>query len=88
MRTPLASILFFLTFILKFVQKLELAEPNTQKQQALKYLNLVQSQVQLMQSYVSDLLDLRQFKDGVFTLASETFNPAEVFTLICNIFNP
>ena len=59
MRTPLASILFFLTFILKFVQNLELPESDTQKQRALKYLNLVQSQVQLMQSYVSDLLDLR-----------------------------
>ena len=66
MRTPLASILFFLTFLLRFVQSLQVEESRCEKQKALKYLLLIQSQVQLVQSYVSDLLDLRQFKDGVF----------------------
>ena len=37
---------------------------------------------------MSDLLDLRQIKDGIFTLAREVFDPADVFNLICNIFNP
>ena len=41
-----------------------------------------------MQSYVDDLLDLRQIRDKVFTLACEVFNLAEVFDLICDIFNP
>ena len=41
-----------------------------------------------MQSLVRDLLDVRQLKDGVFSLQKNLFNPNEVFDLVCNIFNP
>jgi len=41
-----------------------------------------------MQSFVRDLLDVRQLKDGVFSLQKNLFNPNEIFDLVCNIFNP
>ena len=73
---------------MKFVRSLGQQDSSSEQQQALKYLGLINSQVQLMQSYVSDLLDLRQMKDGVFTLVREVFDPTDVLNLVCSIFNP
>jgi len=41
-----------------------------------------------MQSFCSDLLDLRKLRDGVFALVNEPFDPVETFDLVCNIFSP
>ena len=41
-----------------------------------------------LQSFVEDLLDLRQIKDGVFSLSQSEFDPNETFDLICNSFQP
>ena len=46
------------------------------------------SQLYFLQSFVEDLLDLRQIKDGVFTLNQEPFDPNETFELICSTFEP
>ena len=45
------------------------------------------NQLNLLQSFVEDLLDLRQLKDGVFALSPEPFDPNEVIKLICQIFD-
>ena len=39
-----------------------------------------------MQSFVEDLLDVRQFKEGVFELEKKAFDPNETLTLIGDIF--
>ena len=41
-----------------------------------------------MQSFCSDLLDLRRLKDGMFNLVKEVFKPSETFDLVCSIFSP
>ena len=93
MATPLGSIIFFLNFINTFLNSLEdtskiFTDKETKLQRAIKYLALTQSQLQLMQSFCSDLLDLRSLKDGIFNLVKEVFKPSETFDLVCSIFSP
>ena len=51
-----------------------------------RYLNLVMNQLNFMLSFVDDLLDYKQLKDGVFSLSATAFNPKEVIELIHDIF--
>ena len=53
-----------------------------------KYFRLIFSQVQLMQTFVDDMLDLNQMKNGVFKLNNDLFNPTEVLELVCDTFMP
>ena len=46
------------------------------------------SQLTLLQSFVEDLLDLRQLKDGVFTLTNALFDPNETFQVLIETFLP
>ena len=41
-----------------------------------------------MQSFVDDLLDLRQIKENAFALRMQPFDVNEILELVCNIFNP
>lgn len=41
-----------------------------------------------MQTFVDDMLDLNQIKNGVFTLNNQIFDPIEVLKLVCDIFEP
>ena len=59
-----------------------------QKAESLKYCKLMLSQIYLLQSFVEDLLDLRQMRDGAFSLSSAPFDPNETFELICSSFEP
>ena len=77
--------MFFINFLLDFVSELQYSK---KRDRALKYLRMSISQLQLTQSFVSDLLDLKQIKDGVFNFSWEQFDPKEIFTQVCNIFNP
>ena len=56
--------------------------------QAQKYANLMMNQLAFLQSFVEDLLDLRQLKDGVFTLKQEVFDANETFDMILETFKP
>lgn len=47
-----------------------------------KYLNLVMGQMTFMQSFVEDLLDLRQLRDGEFSLANVPFDPNDVLKVV------
>ena len=42
----------------------------------------------LVQTFVDDLLDLQQIKNGAFKLVDGVFDPNEVLELICAIFGP
>ena len=53
-----------------------------------KYFKLIFSCLMLVQTFVSDLLDLRQIKEGAFTFSSEVFDPNAILQIICDIFNP
>ena len=40
----------------------------------------------LMQTFVSDMLDMQQLKSGIFTLTEALFDPSEIIELVCSIF--
>ena len=80
MRTPLATAIFFLSQLIMILQN-----PSSQVS---RYMSLMMSQLTLVQSFVEDLLDMRQFKDGVLTLVKDSFNPNEVLDLVQSIFEP
>ena len=80
MRTPLGTCLFFLAQILTMLKYIQL-DPTVRR-----YLNLVMNQLNFMLSFVDDLLDYKQLKDGVFSLSATAFNPKEVIELIHDIF--
>ena len=42
----------------------------------------------LMQTFVDDLLDIKQLKDGVFSLLTRVFDPTEAIQLVLQIFDP
>lgn len=46
------------------------------------------AQLHLTQSFVNDLLDLGQLKNGVFALTKVAFQPSESFEMVVNIFSP
>lgn len=69
MRTPLASILYFIKLVMTQFPGGVQSNPLT-----LKYFKLIIAQLTLMQTFVDDLLDMRQLKDGVFSLESLLFN--------------
>ena len=84
MRTPLGNILFFLEGLLGFMLNLNLKKHK--KKTPLRQINLAISQVKLVQSFVSDLLDLRQLQDGRFSLDFALFDPSEIFQMVGEIF--
>ena len=51
-------------------------------------LKLAMSQLLLMQTFVDDLLDLRQMKEGVFRLVNSVFDPTDVIEQVCAVFRP
>ena len=65
---------------------------NTQKevveQRRMEYKALWVEDLVCLAAFVNDLLDLRQLKDGVFSLNYSEFDPCETFTLVCNTFSP
>ena len=46
------------------------------------------NQLIFLQSFIEDLLDLRQLRDGVFSLILEPLDVSETLKEICSIFDP
>ena len=69
MRTPLLSIIFFLHAVINMLINGQLGDD-----QVLKMIEMCGNsvnQIELIQSFVDDLLDLGQLKSGTFSLAKE-----------------
>lgn len=93
MTTPLSTIIFFLNFIGSYLRSVDdqsdlLSKKETKQQRAIKYVALIHSQLQVMQGFCNDLLDLRKLKDGMFHLVNDVFDPTQIFDLVCSIFSP
>ena len=56
--------------------------------QTVTYCKLVTSQLNFLETFVADLLDLRQLKEGVFSLTNEPFDLFCVMRNIFKIFSP
>jgi len=83
MRTPLASLLFFLKHVMAMVP--EDCSP-AYSQEVHKYYKYMLSQLTLTMTFVDDLLDLKMLGAGVFTLQTNLFDPAEALEMLCAIF--
>ena len=85
---PLTSSFFFSEQVLEFAKALKGPFRGGQgaKDQSIKYIEMIQSQLLLTQSFIHNMTDLQQLKDGVFAMAGEMFDPAETFDLACCIF--
>ena len=56
------------------------------KAQAEKSFNLITKQIRLMQTFVDDLLDFRQIKEGVLKLVNAAFDPNKTLKLVFEMF--
>ena len=57
-------------------------------QQCTNYCTIMVSQLELLLSFVEDLLDLRQLGDRLLDLAKEPVNIQEIIKGVCETFNP
>ena len=72
MRTPLYYIIFFAQRVKKFLQSLEGEKAEGAKRQ----IEMVLCALHHLSSFVDDLRDFQQIKEGVFALVQTSFNPA------------
>ena len=56
--------------------------------QTIAYCNLITTQLNFIETFVADLLDLRQLKEGFFSLTNAPFNIHSVLQNILTIFAP
>ena len=85
MRTPLQSMIYLIELIIDILSRQPL---NPGLEQACKYGTIIKSQLDLMETFVDDLLDLTQLREGVFSLVQEPFDHEDVVNFIINMFAP
>jgi signal transduction histidine kinase len=81
MRTPIGTVIFFLTQVIQALETIQESSPMI-----IRYLQLSLSQLEFMLSFVEDLLDFRQLKDGIFNLNKAVFDPNELLSTVRSIF--
>ena len=72
MRTPILTIIFFLKLIIDTLASTPINIARIP--QSLKYCELMMSQLEFLQSFIDDLLDLRMLQIGQFSLIYESFD--------------
>ena len=85
MRTPLQSMIYLVEQIIDILCTYPVS-PGLE--QACKYGIIIKSQLDLMETFVDDLLDLTQLREGVFSLVKEPFDQEDVVSFILNMFAP
>ena len=85
MRTPLGTSLFFLQQIISMLAEVPQEHINPTVDH---YMKLIIGQLNFMQSFVDDLLDLRMLREGAFQLTMASFNPKSIVELCYRIFKP
>ena len=93
MRTPLGTVIFFLKQILEIMDKETL--PQSFHNKVARYFSFMESQLELTLTFVEDMLDINQMREGVFHLQKngliwekKKFDPNELLKLIHAIFRP
>ena len=86
MRTPILSIIFFIKLIKDALRSTPMDVRSIP--QSLKYCELISNQLQFLQSFIEDLIDLRMLQTGKFSLTNEPFDVVSILKQICNIFRP
>ena len=80
MRTPIFSIIFFLKQIITFLDKITV--PLNHLPQCKFYCKMMMSQLNFIQTFIEDLLDLKLIREGTFSLIKEIFDVNETLELI------
>ena len=52
------------------------------------YSDMMLTQCRFMQSFIDDLLDLKEMREGTFSLVKQIFDPKETFEIVMDIFSP
>ena len=71
-RTPLGTALMFLDTVLSMIQGA----------QAIKFIQLTKSSLNLLLSLVDDIVDLKAIKENEFTIKKSVFNPYQAFDFV------
>ena len=93
MRTPIENCLFFIKQLEAiFLGAADLDQLNNLILnnecliQVIRYMRLIRVQLVLTQTYVNDMLDLKQIKNGVFSLVDRVFDPNATIQMVVDIF--
>ena len=78
MRTPLQTIIQFLSILTSLVEQNKQAIPKDYLLKTGRYYDFMRGQLNLTLTFVEDLLDLKQLGEGVFDLRLLPFDPNEV----------
>ena len=84
LRTPLLSNLFLVQQIIKIVSEKSPSAHNLE--QAKKYGDLIVAQINLMETFIDDLLNLQLLKEGKFLLDKNYFSPKDTIEFIYQMF--
>ena len=88
MRTPLQTIVQFLNMLTSLIESQHFNLPKQYVDPVKKYYGFMNGQINLTLTFVEDLLDMKQLKEGAFGLSLQPFDPKEVLQLIEAIFQP
>ena len=90
MRTPILSIIFFITSVMRILQAFNATSKRmlSDVELAIRYCEDSYGQLEFLQSFIEDLIDLRMIKTGKFSLEYEPFDIMEVMSLIYSVFMP
>ena len=84
MRTPIFYTIFFAQRVQTFIKSVK----GFKAESAMRQVELILCTLHHLSSFVDDLLDFQQIKDGVFTLVPKPFDPSKMFEMVCNMFTP
>ena len=77
LRTPIQSIILIVKNLIK---------SSNQQQSAEFSLNLMLSQLEFIESFIEDLLNVRLIREGLLTLQNESFSPKEALEFVVHMF--
>ena len=86
MRAPLLSMIFFLEQIMSILMANHRSKEDYA--QAKHYNNIMMSQFSFIDSFIEDLINLRQMCNGDFRLEATQFSPHKVLEMVSNMFAP
>ena len=84
LEAPIDTIIFLMTLIMKLLSKIAGQDPRLK--QIKNYCITVKAQLVFIQTFVDDLLALKQIQQNRLTAEMTAFNPNKIFKLLGAIF--
>ena len=83
MKTPLLTTVFFLKRIIEIIQSAKVFHLDNPIH---KYCKMMLCQLEYLQTFIDNLLFLKQMRDGVFNAENIAFDPNAVLNQICEVY--